>query len=93
MELVLTPNEINALQIFTSEAGSFPTVYKIAKDYVERQRDAYIKSSITRKTQTNEEIGAKLRAFDEGVFMVEGLFREIIKYQKPTITAAVNHAR
>ena len=89
----LTENEKLALQIFTSEAGAFPTVYKIVKDKIERSKSAYITNLKIKKDFSNEEIGAKIRAFDEGADLVDAIFREISQYQKQNIEPKINRAR
>jgi hypothetical protein len=89
----LQPHEITTLEIFTSEAGAFDIVYKIAKDKVEKARDAFTRSLSLFKDKPNEEIGAKLRAFDEGLLLVESIFREIRQYKKQSLPSKINRAR
>ncbi len=89
----LTDNEKTTLQIFTSQAGGFEVVHKIAREFIEKQRDLFIKNTTTLNTDSNEEIGAKLKAFTEGIKLVEAIFREIGQYKKQEITNSKNPAR
>lgn len=77
----LTPQELINIQVFTSEGGGFDVVQKIAKEHIEKQRDMFVRNINLRKGQTNEDIGAKIRAFDEAVQLVEGVFREVWGYR------------
>lgn len=78
----LTSLEIINLQVFTSEGGGFDVVQKIAKEHIDRQRDIFIRNIAIRKGQSNEEVGAKIRAFDEATQLVDGIFREIYTYKE-----------
>jgi hypothetical protein len=89
----LTDHEKTTLEIFTSEAGAYEVVYKIAKERIEKARDTFTRSLSVLKDKSNEEIGAKLRAFDEGMLLVDSIFREIGQYRKQNIKPKVNHAR
>ena len=82
-----------ALEIFTSEAGSFDIVHKIARGHIEKERETFIKNQMNVPISSNEEAGAKLRSFAEGVRLVEGVFREISQFRKREVKEMVNPAR
>lgn len=79
----LTDQEKVAIEIFTSEAGSFDAVHKIARNHIEQEREVFIKNQMNVPISSNEEVGAKLRSFAEAVRLVEGVFRDIGQFKKP----------
>ena len=89
----LTDYEKTTLEIFTSEAGAYEVVYKIVKERIEKTRDAFIRSLSVLKDKPNEEIGAKLRAFDEGLLLVDNIFRDIGQYKRQELKSLTNPAR
>lgn len=78
----LTQHERITLEIFTTDTGAFETVKKVADAYIRRQKDVFISSLGVKKDLSNEEIGAKIRAFDEAMFLIEGVFREVSTFKK-----------
>ena len=70
----LTQNELITLEVFTADAGAFDAVKKVATDYIERQRDLFIRNLSLKKDLSNEDIGAKIRAFDEATALITGIF-------------------
>lgn len=80
----LTPSQRVAIEIFTSEAGSFDIVCALAKEYIEKQRDTYVRNQVNLNADSNEQIGAKLKAFSEGSRFMDAFFREIGQFKKPS---------
>jgi len=89
----LTEVEKMTLEIFTSDAGAYDTVYKIAKDKIGRAKDVFIRNLSVKKDIPNDEIGAKIRAFDEGMLLVDSVFRDIGQYKKRPKEVELNPAR
>lgn len=88
----MTQADKTALEIFTSD-GTYDVVYKIAKDKIERAKDIFIRNLNLKKDISNEDIGAKIRAFDEGMLIVDSIFGEIGQYRKKVETTEKNPAR
>lgn len=89
----LSPTEITTLEIFTSDIGAFEVVHKIAHDRIERARDTFIRTLSSDKTMHNDSIGAKIRAFDEGMLLVDAVFKEIGSYRKQPERSTKNPAK
>lgn len=89
----LNEHEKTTLEIFTSEAGGYDVVYKIAKDRIERAKETFIRGLSSDKKIKNEDIGAKIRAFDEGTLLVDAIFAEIGSYRTYAEKSGKNPAK
>lgn len=78
----ISPIEKTVLEIFTNDAGAFELVSRFARDHIEKKRETYIKSLRTLKNTPNEEIGQHFKAFEEGIELVEAIFRDIGQYKR-----------
>lgn len=83
-----------ALEIFTSETGAFGVVERIVKDVIEKQRDALAKNRTFIQSNSSADIGEKFKVFEQGVELVEAIFRDIGQFRKEqTKPPALNRAR
>lgn len=90
----LTDQERTTLEIFTSDAGAFEIVHKIALKKLETERDNYVKNALLPSNkESNEEIGARIKALGEGIRLVEAIFREIGNLKKHETKEEKNPAR
>ena len=84
----LSDIEKNLIQRFVDNEVAREVVRKVLLMGIENQR------MIFNKTLTNEQIGANIRACDEGIKFVETAFNEMMQYQSPKeIKVAKNPAR
>ncbi len=91
--MILTDAEKITLEIFTADEATFNLIIKLAKDKIDRNREVFVRNLRLKKELTNEEIGAKIRSFDEGTLLVEDFFREIAQLKKKPQEAQTNPAR
>ena len=83
----------NTLEIFTSEAGAYDAVLKISKEYLVKQRDLFVKNTNLFTDNSPQEVGEKLKALDQGILLINGIFREIAQFRKQVDRQSKNPAR
>ncbi len=88
-----TPQEKTVLEVLAADEATFATLQKVFQNYIERQKDIFLRTLSVKKEISNENIGAQIRAFDEASYLIAGIWREVGQFRPQKDREVKNHAR
>ena len=89
----ITQQEKAILEVFTADTAMFDAVQKIAKGRIEKERDMFIRNRARREGKTPSDVGTQIQVFDEAIFLVDGIFRDLRQFKQTDDILPVNPGR